>query len=315
MDISKLRSFFMVASVGNFSEAAEQLYLSQSTVSKHVMKLEEELGIRLLSRTGKSFSVTEAGKKMLRYYSEILEIYDRSLIELEKLKLTDEDNYELKIVGGNRMSHYGIINSLTAFKRIHPEVKLNIDDAESKSVLFALRSGDYELAFCQNTMLDPTVFSWQYYLQDQFVAVVPVELELSRRKAIFLTDLKNKPLILGSREGEHCQRIAAKENFNLDITFETDDPATAIEILISAPDSIYIAPKTVMLKYPGELTRQIPLKGLGECSYVLAWKKKEKLSLAAKDYLKFLREHSSEQFIKESIARKISFNMNIQNTL
>ncbi|MCD7935516.1 MAG: LysR family transcriptional regulator [Tannerellaceae bacterium] len=307
MDIAKLRSFFMVADLGNFSEAADRLYLSQSTVSKHVMKLEEELGIQLLARNGKSFVLTEAGRTMLRYYSEILEIYDRSVIAAERLKKKNGFGYELKVVGGNRMSHYGLIHSLTAFLRIHPEVKLSIDDTESKSVLFALRSGDYELAFCQNTMLDSSEFSWQSYLPDSFVAVVCVGTELAKRNAIFLRDLKDKHLIVGSKENDHCRKFAAKENLNLDIAFETNDPATAIEILISAPDSIYIAPKTVMLKYTGELTTQIPLKGMGVCDYVLAWRKKAKLSSAAKDYLRFLREHSAQEFVQETLERKIAF--------
>ncbi|MBQ8664100.1 MAG: LysR family transcriptional regulator [Eubacterium sp.] len=306
MDISRLKSFYMVATLGNFSEAADQLYIAQSTVSKHIMSLEQELGIPLLYRNGKTFALTEAGKKMLRYYAEILEVYDKSLIALEEIKRKEYNSYELKVVGGNRMSHYGLINSLAAFMRIHPEVKLNIDDAATKNVLFALNSGDYELAFCRENMLDVNTFSWQHYMQDYYIATVSVESKLAKRDALFLSDLKGKRIILGSQDGEHCQRVCAKEGYELDIEFETNDPATAIEILISTEDCIYIAPKTVMLKYPGKLTKQIPLKGMGDCSYVLAWRKKEVLSKCAKDYLAYLRSQSAELFIQESLERKIS---------
>ncbi len=306
MDITKMRSFFMVAEMGNYTEAAERLYLSQSTVSKHVMKLEEELGVQLLTRRGKSFVLTEAGKMMLRYFSEILEIYDRSTESLEKLKTRNGDGHELKIAGGNRMLHYGVINSLTAFMRLHPEVKLNINDNETKNVLFALRSGDYELAFCQSTVLDPAVFSWQTYLEDTFVAVVCVGTELAKKKVIFLNDLKGNQLIVGSREGDQCRTIA-KDTQDMNISFETNDPATAIEILICNPDSVYIAPKTVMMRYTGELTTQIPLKGMGACNHVLAWRKNRKLSPAAKDYLKFLRENPPQKFVQETLERKTSF--------
>lgn len=305
MDISRLRSFFMVATLGNFSEAADQLYIAQSTVSKHIMSLEQELGIRLLYRYGKTFSLTEAGKKMLRYYSEILEIYDKSIEALDEIKNKEHNSYELKVVGGNRMSHYGLINSLVAFVQMHPDTKLSIDDAASKNVLFALHSGDYELAFCKEDMLDVSTFSWQYYLQEHYIATVPAHSALAKREALFLTDLKDKRIILGSQDGEYCQKICAREGFELDIEFETNDPATAIEILISTEACIYIAPKTVMMKYPGKLTRQLPLKGMGDCTYVLAWKKKVPLSKCAKDYLAFLRQQSAETFIQESLERKI----------
>ena len=240
---------------------------------------------------------------MLRYYSEILDIYGKSLEALEEIKNREHNSYELRIVGGNRMAHYGIINSLTAFLRLHSDLKLNIDDTQSKNVLFALRSGDYELAFCRENVLDRNTFSWQYYLRDEFVAMVSVESEYVRKKALFMSDLKHKKIILGSQDGEDCQRRCTKEDIKLDVT---DDPATAIEILISTEDCIYIAPKTVLLKYPGRLTRQLPLKGMGEINYVLAWKKKEILSKGARDYLSFLRAHSAEKFVKESLERKIS---------
>ncbi len=307
MDIEKLRSFFMVADTGSFSVAAERLYISQSTASKHVRKLEDELGVQLLMRSGKSFVLTPAGRKLLRYYSEILEIYDKSQDALEKLRKEDENLYELKIVGGNRMSHYGIIHSLTAFMHIYPEVKLNIDDTESKNVLFALQSRDYELAFCQNTTLDAAVFSWQHYLLDSFVVVVNVASEFANKKVVFLSELKQKPLIVGVRERIRCQQFSEKENYNFDYILETDDPATAIEILISNADCAYIVPKTVMLKYTGELTKQIPLKGLGECLYVLAWKKGGKLSETAKNYLKFMQENSAEDFVKKTLERKFTY--------
>lgn len=306
MDINRLKSFFTVASTGSFTEAAEQLYVTQSTVSKHIIALEKELGIQLLNRYGKSFTLTEEGKKMLRYYSEMLEIYDKSQIALEEIKNQTKNRSELCIVGEDRMSHYGVINSLMSFIQDQPDIKLNIDDTGRKNMIFALRSGAYELAFCQENLLDAKYFSWQYYYRDQYMAAVSTDSQLASKKFLFLSDLKEKKIILGSCENEFCKKNEIKERFHWDVVFETDDPAIAMEFLISTRDCIYIAPGAVMSRYPGKLTTQIPIKGMGECVYVLAWKKREKLSQCAKDYLHYLRERKAEDFIKASLDRKLS---------
>ncbi len=306
MDIMRLKSFFTVAATGSFTEAAEQLFVSQSTVSKHIMLLEKELGIQLLNRYGKSFTLTEEGKKMLRYYSEMLEIYDKSQIALEEMKNKTKNKLELRIVGENRMSHYGIINSAMTFMQENPDIKLNIDDTGRKNVLFALKSGAYELAFCQETVLDPRYFSWQYYYKDRYMAAVSADSPLASKKVLFLSDLKEQKIILGSSENDLCQKNEIKDHFHWNVVFETDDPANAMEFLISTRDCIYIAPEAVMSRYPGKLTTHIAIKGLGESVYVMAWKKSEKLSSCAKDYLLYLRQRKAEDFIKASLERKFS---------
>lgn len=306
MNIIHMRTFFTVATMGSFSKAAEKLFITQSTVSKHIICLEKELGIQLLNRKGREVSLTECGKKMLQYYSEILEIYDASQVTLEEIKNREKNKKQLLIVGDDRMSHYGVVNSLMNYIKMNQDVKLSVDDTGRKNVLFALNSGAYELAFCQKYILDSKLFSWQYFYKDQYVAVVPSESELARRKVLFLTDLKLSKIIIGSQENDYYKQNLTQENFDWDVIFETDDPVIAIEFLISMKNCIYIAPKTVMSKYPGKLTKQIPIKGLGECEYVLAWKKKTLLSDCVKGYLSYLRKHDAEEFIQASLNRKFS---------
>ena len=74
MDFKQLRSFVALVDYQNFSRAAEKLHVAQSSVSTHLAQLEKELGVRLVNRTTKTIEVTEAGQRVYRYATQILEM-------------------------------------------------------------------------------------------------------------------------------------------------------------------------------------------------------------------------------------------------
>ena len=89
MDMQRLRTFRMAATLMNFNRAAENLNCSQSTVSAQIKGLENEVGATLFKRVGKSVRLTEGGAKMLTYADKLLALRDEAVAE---------------ITGGNRSS-------------------------------------------------------------------------------------------------------------------------------------------------------------------------------------------------------------------
>ena len=87
-----LKTFCTLAEVGHFTKTATQLFMTQSGVSQHIKKLEQQLDVALLVRVGKSFSLTDAGEQLYQKGQELL----RSSKELENLIKHDE-KYEGKI--------------------------------------------------------------------------------------------------------------------------------------------------------------------------------------------------------------------------
>jgi len=82
MDMQRLQTFRTVATLMNFNQAAEVLHYSQSTVSAQIKTLENEIGILLFKRSGKSVQLTEAGAKMLTYADKLLAIKEEALADL-----------------------------------------------------------------------------------------------------------------------------------------------------------------------------------------------------------------------------------------
>lgn len=85
MNTEELKTFIFLSKVKNFTLAAEQLFIAQSTVTNRISELEKEVGKRLFTRGSKNVSLTEAGEVFLRYAERILELQDSSIEEMNAL--------------------------------------------------------------------------------------------------------------------------------------------------------------------------------------------------------------------------------------
>ncbi len=85
MNTEELKTFIFLSKVKNFTLAAEQLFIAQSTVTNRISELEKEVGKRLFSRGSKTVTLTEAGEIFLRYAERILELQDSSIDEMNAL--------------------------------------------------------------------------------------------------------------------------------------------------------------------------------------------------------------------------------------
>ena len=78
MDIRALYSFLKVIEKKNFSEASEELNMTQPTLSQQISKLEDELGVRLINRTTRSFAITGAGREFEKYARSITALFEEA---------------------------------------------------------------------------------------------------------------------------------------------------------------------------------------------------------------------------------------------
>lgn len=85
MNTEELKTFIFLSKVKNFTLAAEQLFIAQSTVTNRISELEKEVGKKLFTRGAKTVKLTEAGEVFLRYAERILELQDTSIEEMNAL--------------------------------------------------------------------------------------------------------------------------------------------------------------------------------------------------------------------------------------
>ncbi len=85
MDISYIREFMVLSETCNYQSASEQLYLTNSTLSKHIQKMEAELGTPLFERSTRKVTLTNEGKIFQQKCAQILELYDEALAQMKKI--------------------------------------------------------------------------------------------------------------------------------------------------------------------------------------------------------------------------------------
>jgi DNA-binding transcriptional LysR family regulator len=145
MDFHQLRVFIEVAKQKNFSRAAENVFLSQPTISAHIKALEDEIGLPLLDRSLREIKLTVAGKTLLRYAHELLEIKEEALASIQKKYAIIEGH--LKIAASSVPSAYLLPQLLLSFHQKYPTVSFSVLLRDSKQVLENIRDYSFDLGF------------------------------------------------------------------------------------------------------------------------------------------------------------------------
>jgi DNA-binding transcriptional LysR family regulator len=148
LDLDQLQSFCAIADCGSFTEAARRLNKTQSAVSMQIKRLEERLGHPLLSRDGRSVTLTEHGealysraRKMLRVNAEIMDLFSDEVLA-GSIRFGVPDDYAVRLLP--------II--LSNFQRTHPRIVVDVKCQPSEELLEGMRSGKYDLiVFSQGT--------------------------------------------------------------------------------------------------------------------------------------------------------------------
>ena len=124
MELKHVLEFLEIAECENFLEAADNLEMSQSALSKHIQSLEKELGTELFNRTTRKVSLSEGGKIFLPFAREIDDLYHDMHGQLKNY--ITKDRLELSIGCSPLMGNYGIMHIATDFKKKYKDTEFNL---------------------------------------------------------------------------------------------------------------------------------------------------------------------------------------------
>ncbi|MDT4806598.1 HTH-type transcriptional regulator ArgP [compost metagenome] len=141
LDPTLLRSFVMVVDAGNFTRAAEHLHLTQSTVSQQVLRLEQNLGCRLLDRSQRQILPTEAGERLLGYARRILQLGE----EASEALSAEHSEGVLRLGLPEDFAGERMMPLLAAFSAERPRLRLEVSSGLSHELLRQYRSGELDL--------------------------------------------------------------------------------------------------------------------------------------------------------------------------
>lgn len=191
MNIYYIREFIEIARLNSFSEAAAELSLSQSALSKHIQSLERELDTLLFDRSTRSVKLNVYGQIFLPIAKQMSALHDDLLQKIDVEK--KQGKLTLKLASIPVMAQYDITGLITRFQKDYPEIKLQIIESEGNDINHLLEDDRCELAFTRRVgNHEEANFEYFTYSQDRLCALLPKHHPLSKEKKISLSTLKDE---------------------------------------------------------------------------------------------------------------------------
>ena len=206
MDTERCREFVVLAQTCNYLQAADQLFISQSSLSKHIKALERELGVELFNRTTRRVQLTEHGRVFLPFARKLAATAHDA--EVAMANATDNERRIIGIGSIPVMVPYGITEVLHCFERDHPNVRLRLTEGEADYLKDLLRKRQLDLAFIRECDIGHAEavgigledgddeFAATDYTDDRLAAVLPSGHPLAMRPSVKLGELANEEFLL-----------------------------------------------------------------------------------------------------------------------
>ncbi len=193
MDFDQLATFLHVARLGSFSRAGEQVFRSQSAVSGQIQQLEQEYGGRLFDRSGKTVTLTPAGRILYAYAERLLNLRDES-----RLAVSDQDEVLRGnlLVGANEATClYVLPNVFAEYCRRFPEVQLSIYRNFSYKIVEKLEGGTLDVGIV-TLPIKSSSLKVRSIFRDRLMMMVDVRSPLAKEKSVRIEDVIQQPLII-----------------------------------------------------------------------------------------------------------------------
>lgn len=145
VDFRELSYVLAIAKYQNITKAAEALYVGQPTLSKFLISLENDLGLKLFRRSGNKYLLTYAGERYTRQAAEIMRL--KNDLDVELSDILSRDVGTLNVAFANMRCTYMLPCALPAFEKLHPNVRVNVFEGNSDENDLRVLDGSVEVAF------------------------------------------------------------------------------------------------------------------------------------------------------------------------
>lgn len=287
MELRVLNYFLAIAREENFTRAAEQLHITQPTLSRQIADLEQELGVKLFIRSNHNIVLTEDGMILKRRAQEIL-----SLAEKTKRDFRNKDeNLEgvISIGSGEFLSTEFLTDCISEFRKKHPLIRFEIYSGNAGNIRDYIERGLLDLGL----MSEPIdIRKYEFIampVQEQWGALVREDSHLADRKFIHPQDLVDIPIISSTNEftestvgkwfGEYASQLNVIAKGNL-LYNEAMLAKSNIGAVIC-----------IRLNCTYEGLRFIPFSPALTTDTALAWKKEQFFSAAAASFIDFSKKY------------------------
>ncbi len=286
MEIRVLKYFLMVAREENITKAAALLHLTQPTLSRQLMQLEEELGVKLFHRSKHSIILTEDGMLLKRRAQEIVSLSRKTVQELSHKE--DVLSGEIAIGCGETKGMLFLSEQIRKFQQKYPLVQFSIHSAIADDTKERIEKGILDIGL----LMEPVDVGKYEFIRmpkkEKWGILARKDSELAAKEFINPEDLLGVPLIMVKRElvknelaswfGDHYEGLQIAATYNLILNAAAMvERGVGIALCFDLGVAFY------------EDLCFIPLTPTLETGSVLVWKKNQTLGAATSQFMNFLK--------------------------
>ena len=231
MTLNQIYYFQTVARYENYRKAAEELYISQPSLSRSIASLESELGVLLFEKNGRGVNLTKGGKLFLEYADRII---DECEIAKNKMKEMASDGGKIDIGYVFPLTSHYIPHNVRDFlnKKENKNVTFNFFQNHTSAIAKKVRSGELDVGF--GGYIDKEEFEFFPVLSEEMVLITPKGHELESHKKVSIQELRNYPVIGYDREswlGNYTKQLYRRLAFQPNIVVECPDEHSIVALV------------------------------------------------------------------------------------
>ena len=229
--LRQLRVFQAVAQERNFSRAGDTIGLTQPAVSRAMVELESQLGLKLLDRTTREVALTEAGASLAARLGRVLDELDQTLQDVREL--AEARRGKVRVASSPTLSANLMPACIAACARQEPDIQLLLLDRIQQDVLGSVRAGEVDFGVVIEPLATDDLHA-ESIMQDPFVLVAPPDHPLARRRTVRWSALSGHPLVLldhasGSRR--LIDNALARHGARCEVAQELGHPTTVFRMV------------------------------------------------------------------------------------
>ncbi|WP_226003200.1 LysR family transcriptional regulator [Paenibacillus sp. BJ-4] len=286
MELLQLQYFIAVARLEHVTEAARSLHVTQSSLSKTIQRLEEDLGVPLFDRTGRKLRLNEFGSRFLRRAERALFELEQGKQEIRDLSILEHSTLELAVTTASTLP-----NILREFRKKMPNIHFHVQMLTTQEMVTLLHRG--EVDFCLSSPpIEGDDIECQIVCIDPILVAVPKGHRLANRKSISLIELRDEWFV-GVKRGygtrDLVDSVCKSVGFAPQYVYEGDEPAR-LSALVEAEIGIAFIPSTA--RNSREYIQYIPVENRELVREIaLLWHKSRYISRAALEFREVVVEY------------------------
>ncbi len=293
MDTEYIREFVMLADCLNFSEAAERLFISQSSLSKHIKTLERSLGAALFVRTTRAIRLSNAGAVYLPYAKQMISLAAAADAAMDDFKRRASTSLTIAIM--QNPQYYDMAKYIISFRQAHPDLAFSMIEGDEFQLydLFQKRLVNVFPTF--STFRGVENFLFMPLAESAVVALLGRDHPCAGAESVSLRDLAGERLLLPARNGALSALIRGafhREGLEPAVIYEGSSTGCIDLVRGGMGVALHAREFAAALDRSGEIV-SVPVEPALTFAYGLGYRNAEALSPAEQLYLAHMRQFSS----------------------